>query len=335
MVLLILNVFLLISTLIVRFAIGSHMYFQPMYYQPNQKPLFTEVRPEWIDLTSTNATMRYSDSLKLTLYANFDSPILPTSLKLTNSTQDILRDVKLSGGQAKYSARQLLIQPDFQFYPGRLQLELSYTNSQGEQRTINKVADLVFEDDFRSFPAPSDSKDQLWFYSQGIEVAKAESGSFGLICKPIDIEKTSLVFGKSYQNSAEVSVDFRPLTTTPNLSVSFDERTAFIIGDGKDNLLRFKHFVGKGHGYHEMRWPIPHLLAGRLYKAKLERNLNNFKIRITDSDEKEIASYSYSDPTEVRSADTHPYVAFWVFSNRGHLHAPAATEIRKVSIFFP
>jgi hypothetical protein len=306
---------------------------QSAYHHPTASPIFSKVLPNWIDLISTEGTVVHkSDSLRLSFFAQFDSPVLPSSIALTSGTRDVLSEVKLSGGRAKTTSTQLLVEPEFEFYPGRLQFQLSYTNLKKEPLKNLRTIDLVFEDDFRSFQ-PSDKDNEIWSPSEGITLAR-EHGGTGILCEPVRIDKTSLLFTKEYVDNAQILVDFRPLTDTPNFSVSFNERAAFLIGDGSNNVVKFKHFQGRDRTYYERKWAIPSLSKGVAYQAFIRRQRDQFSIRILDAGN-EIMHASLTDPVKDRPGVTHSYLAFWVFGNHLRSRFPVATEIMKVSIFFP
>jgi hypothetical protein len=159
------------------------------------------------------------------LYATFPSEIVPETLVLSDGSGRNLRDeVRFWGGKAEVTSKQFLFVPEFDFYPGPLTFDLSYQTVEGDIRHFEKHTNLTFAENF-SWPLDR----RFWTMQQGITPKRWKDVDV-VSLEPGDREKSALVFSKSYRNNAQVVLQFVPASTTPNLSVSFNERTAFIIG---------------------------------------------------------------------------------------------------------
>lgn len=304
----------------------------------HEPSLFDSPRPDWINiLTSEGPITVHSNSLNLSLYASFPSAVVPASVTLTdNRNLNIFDEVVFWGGQSRLTSRQLLVQPAFDFYPGPIQLNLNYSSLDGVRRQMSSQIRLIFDDNFRAFGVEKGRK-PTWYFSPGVERLPESSESQGIVCEPGEQEKTELVFLKTYQQLADVTLEFRPRTATPNLSVSFSERVSFIVGDGVDDQIKFKHKLADSHRYYQKIWRTSKIVPGQTYIATVRRRKNEYFLRLTDSALRELISVNVVDPIVDDTSEKYPFIAFWVFSNlmQDSRAIKAVTEIHRTEIYYP
>jgi hypothetical protein len=295
--------------------------------------LFSSPNASWVDLMSDSETEVSANTLAPVLYATFPSEILPETLVLSDGSGRNLRDeVLFWGGKAEVTSKQFLFAPEFDFYPGSLIFDLSYQTVGGETRHFEKHINLTFEEDFSR---PLDRR--FWMMQQGITPRRWHDVDV-VSLEPGDREKSALVFSKSYRNNAQVVVQFIPASTTPNLSVSFNERTAFIIGDGRDDQVRFKHglvLANAPNRYFHQEWSIHPLKAGEMYTVQIGRAATNYSLVLTDAHGTVLFSVSFSDDDKTRAFEERfPLISVWVFRNN-RSSVVAETYLHRMTVFFP
>ena len=294
--------------------------------------LFSSPDATWVDLMSDSEAQVSTNTLAPVLYATFPSEIIPETLVLSDGSGRNLRDeVRFWGGKAEVTSKQFLFVPEFDFYPGPLIFDLSYKTVQGETRHFEKHTNLTFVEDFSR---PLDRR--FWTMQQGI-TPKRWKDIDAVSLEPGDREKSALVFAKSYRNNAHVMLQFVPATITPNLSVSFNERTAFIIGDGTNDQIKFKHGLvlpNTPNRYFQKVWPISPLKPGELYTVQLSRAATNYSLVLTDTHGTVYSSISFSDDKTDVFEERFPVISVWVFRNN-HSSVVAETYLHRMTVFFP
>jgi hypothetical protein len=294
-------------------------------------PLFNSPDQSWIDLLSDSQVSVFTSTLAPVLYATFASEVVPQSLVLTDGSGRNLRDeVRFWGGRAEVTPRQFLFAPQFDFYPGPLTFDLKYQDIEGRSFHFQKHIDLIFVEHFAS---PLDRR--FWTMQQGIETTRWKDKDV-LSLEPGDREKSALVFSKSYRKNAEVEVEFIPDTATPNLSISFNERISFIIGDGTNTQIKFKHGLvvpNMPNRYFQIVWPVSPLIAGELYTAHIKRAGNSYTLLLKDSRGTVLSSISFVDDKTDAFDERFPVISLWVFRNT-HSSILARTYLRRMTVFF-
>jgi hypothetical protein len=294
--------------------------------------LFNAASESWIDIMSDSESQVSTNSLAPVLYANFPSEISPETLVLSDGSGRNLRDeVRFWGGKAEATSRQFLFAPDFDFYPGPLIFDLSYQTVGGESHHFEKHIDLTF---LENFSRPLDRR--FWMMQQGITPMRWRDMDV-VSLQPGDKEKSALVFSKAYRHNARVTLQFIPATTTPNLSVSFNERTAFIIGDGTNDQIKFKHGLvlpNIQNRYFQKVWPISPLKPGELYTVKIDRAATTYSLVLTDVSGFTYCSTSFSDDQTNTFEERFPLISVWVFRNN-RSSVVAETYLHRMTVFFP
>lgn len=299
--------------------------------------IFERPKPHWIDLGSEELEEVWSHDLLLDLFAELNEDIRPSTVEVRDQFgNDLVENAFFWQGDVRLGRRQLLVASGLPFSPRTYRLRLLYATRDGMKRQSEKQIRLGLIEDFERFSAVW-ATNPLWQQKDCAPVRDA--GNHRLLCRPYGRSKASLVFLVPYEDDVEIEFEFRPMTSTPNVSVSFTQHAAFVIGDGDDRTVRFKRRTasdGLSHEYEDVVARMPSFKVNADYLVSASRSGDAYRLGIEEKGGPKLGELEVLDQRSNPPHADRPYLAFWVFRNSapGLHHVEAATYFDNIRIRF-